>query len=436
MMVTMRKTVVGLVVAAMLLTTSALAVPYTPDDPKPARSGEAFPMAQQTGGSCAIAAAANTLAAAGWGPTGQNAQQRAESIYNTLFMHYYGIPPTDPGAGNVGAVASSGQAMTWYLWKHGCSGASAYYHITRYDYAVRMTNYTNPAVTPTLTGGATAVDYDTLRNELDRCQYVTTAWYWADHYDAMSGEWEFGGHCMSLVGGDPSDQANGRSGFSDSNENTQQNFDNQFIPDAGEAIGRWELDGFSYSAAGGDRERLNHAYTLCPGKPKWAIAQYDVAWDGVNLTNQSLIEGGDWRDIYDDPTWQLIGTDVAVLNLDNARSEQDIKQVFVELDFKQAVDPVTINLGSKVWADTTDAGVTVESRGGWHFYDGNSKALAKWVMEPQPEFEHVTFDYDFLLEHISTFNVATYCIPEPAAFGLLVVGLLTIRRRAERSSDT
>lgn len=365
-----------------------------------------IPDVDQVGDTCWLVGAANNLAGAGWG-SGATAQVRGDSIYGQLTNKF----GTTTKGGRVEA------AMTWWLQSYGCSGQSPYYNITFYDYE------SDKSSTPGIdadgfyefkhTGGAVSNDYRFLVNELNRCQFVSVDWYWSTN-----------GHCMALAAGDNSasvwrDGNSPRPPSGPGNDVTTNSFD-------GSDSDRWHINSGTTVST---NAFAMYGVTLCPGKPHWAVQQYDVRGilhHGTDI-NIDWIEEGEYAIRYDDPVWDA---DQRRIHIDNERFEDRRKELYLDLTFHGATDPAR-DLSEHFFVGSTNA--TIELSGQWHFYNGTSNALAKYLLNPQPEYEYIEIS-EKVLPLLKEINIATYCVPEPCTLSLLLMGVvLCVLARAWRN---
>jgi len=341
------------------------------------------PNLTQTGPTCGLVSAAGMLAGAGWGQ-GANAQERAQNIQKQLVGRY--------PAGEFPSVA-----MNWWLQTYSCTGQSPYYSVTEILYPL---------------AGATKVEYEHLLDELKRCQFVGVDWYWNDPKDGTRK-----GHAMALVAGNKCYDSN--SVWRDGNTAAADDVASNSYAGTDE---NWRVTFAGPHTVPSDAV-ARYAELLCPGKPSWAVQQYDVQW---NAATDKLTETGLKKDVYADPKWEgnklIIG---------NARDESITKQLFLELKFNEAQGP-SLDLGSLISVAAPDSSVAL--RGQWYWYDDNKSALAKFVLSPQPASETITFGDD-LKSKLASVNLATYCVPLPIAFVqgavvlLSVVAITLLRRR-------
>jgi len=347
--------------------------------------------------SCWQAAAANLLAAGGWGLQGNNAQANANAIYGHMTNHF--------GIANQGNVEL---AIGWWLYNYGYNSNAGQW------YRPSLTYNDQTVVSRQLV----SADYDHLLNELNRGQYVAVKW-----------SFQSGDHAMTLVGGDKSTTANnqsvwhdsdrdvGNGGMGDPNDDT---YANSFEP--------WGLPGYP-----GGPGSANGYVTLCPGvqKPDSAMKNYDAAYYRDQGPDGNVFKT--WRiagiNNYGNPIWmQDENEKYTILQVPNEQIPEMHKEVYLLIDFESQSytleNAPDITLEDENGIECTNRVITVDEDGG--------QILYHWTMDNQPPLETIIFpdeSYYNLSGDVLSFNVATECIPEPMTLSLLLIGVAGIVNR-------
>ncbi len=345
--------------------------------------------------SCWQAAAANLLAAGGWGLPGNTAQQNADLIYGHMTNHF--------GKANQGDVEL---AIGWWLYSYGynSSNPGGWYRPT-------LTYNDQTVVSHQLV----SADYDHLLNELNRGQYVAVKWSFSS-----------GDHAMTLVGGDKSTTANNKSVWHDSDRDVGNGGMGDPNDDAyANAFEPWTLIGYPANPG-----TASGYVTLCPGvqKPASAMNNYDAAYYRDQDQNGNVFKV--WRiagiNNYGNPTWQQDNNNKwTILQVPNEPIEEMHKEVYLLVDFKgqgyTSQNAPDIILRDENGTECTNRVITVDSDGG--------QILYHWTMDDQPPLEYITFpdeSYYNLSGDVLSFNVATECVPEPITLSLLLLGIAGI----------
>jgi hypothetical protein len=120
-----------------------------------------------------------------------------------------------------------------------------------------------------------------------------------------------------------------------------------------------------------------------------------------------------------------------VIDIDNRLEPLPYKEIWVQVTcFKDTVQPPIVSVpGATLLEDPTLTVVEdAPPFGEWVLQ------LTKWRIEPNPSHEQVILSADPLWgATIDEVVIDTICIPEPATFGLLVVGCLVAFRRRRRA---
>jgi hypothetical protein len=352
--------------------------------------------------SCWLASAANLLGGTGWGDTNQ--------IYNTLQGHFQNAP------------GWSSVAINWWIYNHGLNPGSP-------DYNPNPTNYLDVTIVRSPVGHLVAPEYDSLLNELSRCQYVNVS------FEIPGASI---GHEMTLVGGNFSPNVPAVSVWHDNQGDRMAGNDDDVFANKFVGAGQfWNIDYRNTPADPNDDFEANGATIFCPGKlkPASAIENFDVAWfkdmnvnDGT-LFNTMLV-AGEKNGVYTlpdgkvYPEWQ----DSIRLLVPNEVLPNMHKELWLMVDFIDrnhfAGDPllnVIVQDDAGIMYNPTD--IQIDADGG--------QALLHWVLPNQPAWESLIFpslDYNTLYD-ISTglggvvkdWNLATQCVPEPSTFVLLLL---------------
>ncbi len=348
--------------------------------------------------SCWLASAANILAAAGYG-SGGTAQQRAQIIYSQ-FTTAYGI---------VAGGAPDNAISYWLAW-HGKNPNSP-----DYNPALSYTDVTAEYRT------LTQVDYNFLKNELHRCQYVGV-------------QFDNPPHAVTLIGWD---DALGQSIWQDSDRNVGPNgdsYNNSFTT-------TWDIvdpaTGTTYLT------RANGYVTLCPGldKEPTFVANYDVAWApgptgpkareaGIKADSYGPVPG--WQQTWTDPNAPSVTFEPFRLNneaIPNMQKHVQLLVDFYERDANYINEDIRLRyfdqFGQEVIALPTSTAISAD----------NGQVLFTWNLDTQPDWEEILFpsylDYNLLEGRVASWNAATLCfVPEPATISLLILlaGVMLLQR--------
>lgn len=355
------------------------------------------PTAPQPDNSCWLASASNILAAAGYGGIG-SAQGRAQTIYTQLTMAY--------------GVASGGapdQAISYWLAWHGKNPASP-----DYNPALLYTDVT--AVYRTLT----MADYNFLKSELHRCQYVGVQFHNPAHAMTLVGWDDFTG--QSIWQDSDRTKGDGPGGIGDV-------YTNSFTT-------TWDLVDPNLQQT--YLAQANGYVTLCPGldKDPMLVANYDVAWAPSPIGPRAR-EAGVKAGLYGPvPGWQPTFIDPQDPNITyepfRLNNELDLlRQKHVELlvdyygrDENYAGEDIRLRyldqFGQEVIALPDSVALS----------DDNGQVLFTWILDIQPEWEEILFpsylEYGLLEGEVASWNVAVICVPEPMSLALLGVGGLAM----------
>jgi hypothetical protein len=403
-----------------VLSTDGTAVPDV-DKPNPADQ------------SCWLAAAANVLAAAGWGPAGLNAQARAMSIYNNDLMTHFG---------NGAWLGWSSVAINWWLLNHGYNPNS-----TQYNHDLQYNNVT--IITPAPGApGFTMAQYDQILGELTNSQYVNVA------FDPPSP-----GHEMTLVGGNYWNNSNFPNNpvslWTDNNGDAIVGQNTEISPNLQAPIsGEWRVNHRNIQPF----YRPNIATILCPGlqKDDVMIKNYDVAYfkDMVAdehgnpiLVNATRIAGANAQN-YTGPNgmpdieWGGSTEQPEVIIPNLPMPDPWYKEIELLVDYVDrnvlVANPNLANIVVKV-------GAIIYNPDWVKWTADQGQALFHWTLDDQPGWETIVFpdaSYQTLYD-ISTglggpvkdWNLATLCVPEPStcltlAFAIaMFIGYARFRRR-------
>jgi len=384
-----------------------------PDVDKPDRDG--IPGWPDPGDmSCWQACAANLLGGAGYG-TAATKQANATLIYNEMVNHF--------GFANAGNI---GMAVNWWLYNHGLNPADPNYGTS---------DYTDVTV---MNGELDSLAYDSLLDELKRCQYVAVSWEFIDY------ESNGFNHCLTLVGGTRSVAGNSVSVWHDSDTDNGGSagptgdddvYNNTFGPPTGGQS--WHIN---YP---GTMQSYSQGYTmLCPGlkKPESAVLNYDAAyyWDRPDGNSTARV----WRVIGDNAAWgepQWDDANDRILYVPNEPVENMHKEIFLLVDYEGQGYDESSAPDIQVRVDNPDN----PGQEDWLYFDPNElevsadggQILYTWVLDHQPAFEEIIFpssDYQYLTGDVKDFNLATECIPEPTTLALLATGVALLRRKRRR----
>jgi hypothetical protein len=400
--------------------------------------------------SCWQATAANLLAGAGWGKAGNTPQQNANAIYGHMTTHF-GLAPT--GSAHI--------AANWWLMMVGKNPDAAtnpdigYYNPTHsYSDVTYQGGYIDSGV------------YDSLLDELNRCQYVGVAW------QKPGAEV---GHSMTLVGGNKAGNPNVNPGgdtsiWHDSNRDigngpdgvNDDQLQNWWVNGgvAGPAPGQWWLDYNNNGvydppeATDPDWEAQNWT-TLCEGehKPQDAVENYDIAY--FKDLNPNWQEQGEpkWINVMDvrganDGVYgapQLDDQEYTLLVENEEMPDPWYKEVWLLVDYldreNEYIDPTT---GNPYAAKDILLEVPIEG-GGTATLDPSDvtwnadlgQLLYYWRLDDQPSWETIVFpdaNYVSLTGDVKDWNVATLCTPEPATLALVTLGAAAALLRRRRKS--
>ena len=354
--------------------------------------------------SCWLASASNILAAAGYGMGGNTnpAQLRAQGIYNQLTAAY-----------GVMSGGAPDQAISYWLAWHGKNPNSPDYQPTL-AYTDVTARYTT----------LTQADYNFLKNELYRCQYVGV------QFDSPP-------HAVTFVGWDDN---LGRSTWTDSDRtigmNGYDSYTNSFVPN-------WNLNdiatGLTYLST------ANGYVTFCPGlnKDPALVANYDVAW-APSPTGPKAREAGVKVGVFDPvPGWQLQAPWVDPANpnvildrflIDNEFDPERQKHIQLLVDYHDR-DANYLNEDVRLrYFD--EFGMEVIALPTKELSVDNGQVLFSWELDIQPAWEEILFpsyvNYGLLEGTVASWDVAVICVPEPGTLAMLVVvglGLLFYARR-------
>lgn len=392
-----------------------------PDADKPGVANGQLPPGNDM--SCWQAAAANLLAASGWGNTqvNQTPQQNANAIYGHLTQHF-----------SVLNCGSCELAVNWWLYNYGYNPNAPdtnYYDPQGTYNDVTVIHYGGAGIPPGAGMGQNNAygSYDWLLDELFRCQYVAVKWEIP----------QVGYHCITLVGGDYclNGQFRGQSVWHDSDRDwvgpqpvAPWGDDNAYNNAANQG-GGWMLP--AYPTAKADK-----AVLLCPGlqKPQAAIENFDYArFRDQDLAGNPFVTdrtsgANAGEDGYGDVEWEQ-DTETLIWNLrvPNEEIEDWEKRVYLLIDYTDRdnnADPgITLKLPDETLVTPTKA----------EYSPDNGQILLTWELDFQPSHEWIIFpsnDYHNLTGDVKDWDVATICVPEPATLMLLAIGgLLAIRRR-------
>jgi hypothetical protein len=355
---------------------------------------------------CWLAVAANMLGAAGWGKDTQTAQQNADDIYGHLTAHF--------GTANPGYEE---RAINWWLLNYGYNPDAP----DKNYYAPTKTYNDVTHVDRTLFN----IDYDFLLDELNRCQYVGVSF--------MKPGCEVG-HAMTLVGGNYSllHQPPGNPQVAVWHDSDDGFSGDSVLPNRWAGGGTWYVD-YQNNGLPEDDYLAENYTTLCPGlqKPQAAIENYDYAYfrDMDKVTGLWFLSGreaGAMKDVFTDPYWTA---DCMRLVIDNEVVQDYKKDVYLLVDYldrDNTVDP-GILLDTPTEQGLMPTEVTCSPDFG--------QILFHWALDYQPDWEEIVFPnvyYHDLSMDVKDFNVSTICVPEPAAWLMLLLAgicVLAFRRR-------
>ncbi|MFW6133210.1 MAG: PEP-CTERM sorting domain-containing protein [Planctomycetota bacterium] len=351
--------------------------------------------------SCWQASAANILAAAGYG-TGATAQQKANSIYSQMTAAW----------GTAGGGAPD-QAITWWLANYGKNPSSSEYAPDNFYTDVTAEYRT-----------LTQQDYDFLRGELERCQYVGV------QFDSPA-------HAVTMVGWDHTPTPT-QSIWHDSDVNTTSPGDDAYENDF--SSNQWSLD---FLGTGGQNylTQANGYTTFCPGldKPTEAMQNYDVAWH-PGPGGPAYREGGDkagfyappdgWQESYTDPNGDMFHP----FRINNEFDPDLKKEIYLLVDYYKR-DPNYADEDIRLrYTDDQGQEVILAPTAAPQLSADDGQVLFTWELDYQPDAEEILFpshtDYGMLEGEVAWWDVATICVPEPASLGVVgLVGAVLLRRR-------
>lgn len=357
--------------------------------------------------SCWLASAANLLGGTGWGNTNQ--------IYNTLKGHFDNAP------------GWSSVAINWWIYTQGLNPGSP-------DFNPNPANYLDVTIIAPV-GGLTAANYDSLlNNELSRCQFVNVGF-------EIPGASV--GHEMTLVGGNWSNTLPPPGGSPVSVWHDNQG---DLTPPAGDddehnnvfvaAPQFWRVDYLGTPLNPNDDYEAQTATVFCPGKlkPASAIQNYDVAWfKDMNVENNTLfntmLTAGTKNGVYKLPNGSTLPEwlDETKLQVPNELLPNMHKELWLMVDF---IDRGHIAGDALLNVSVQDDAGLVFSPTDVELSADGGQAVLHWVLPNQPAWETLIFpdpSYNTLY-NISTglggvvkdWNLATNCVPEPAAIVLLI----------------
>ena len=350
-----------------------------------------------TDASCWQAAASNLLAAGGWGKgsLNQTAQKRAEYIYAQM-NGLWGIN----ACGNV-ANAMNTWLQTWGQNPNCITG----------DYDPNNL-YTNVTVTQwTLK----CPDYQTLLDDLKLASPKYPAVLLRVNDDTN--------HWLTLIGGDycdGDDETTEQSLWHDSDRD-QGGVDNNPYDNLFPLDGTWDLPTYVLH----DADEYDR---LCKVPPDLKLTPMKVEnyhygrWGdpadpyGAPLT----AENGQQADNYDDPVFE---TDLVLL-IDNELDMSRPKEIELLIDYAGSAD-MSVEDDIYLLVEGVPFWPTITSTA-----DDNGMILFEWVLPYQPAEERIVFPNDkykyMILDEsagrdVVSFQLATYCVPEPATLSLLLI---------------
>lgn len=354
--------------------------------------------------SCWQAAAANLLGGAGYGiGAGVNAtaQQRADYIYQQL--------RNDLGFINLG---SPERAINYWLYTYGKNPDSNDY-LPLHEYTDVTIKY-DP-------NGLTSLDYDFLLDELARCQYVAVSW-------------DQPNHCMTLAGGNKSSVPGNQSIWHDSDQDKGNGpnppdddvYTNLFNP-------IWNMD--DPQTIGLDFQIAQKYVTFCPGlnKNRLAVENYDLAYflsdsDQNGSWSPVFREAGVKAQTYTDPTW--IDPVAPILRVGNEQLPDRVKRIELLVDYTDRLAGRELLENVQLLDDQGKIWMPIEVTSS----ADQGQLLFVWLLDHQPLFEEIIFPdnrYRLLDGNVKDWNLATICIPEPAAgfMVLIMIGSMLLSKR-------
>ena len=398
-----------------------------PDVDKPALGGD------PNDNSCWQAAAANILAAAGWGTDPLNlgtTQAKAENIYAQMNQAF--------GTANMGCAD---KAVNYWLYMFALNPNAAVP-----DYQPNASTYTD--VTTRLKIPLVAADYNLLLTQLSNNEYVVVG------FDTPP-------HCMTLTGGNrenaappgtnttqsiwhdsDTDVGNGPDGIND------DVYFNDFIHVNDTPA--WDL---AVNIGGPWHERIGQRYVvIAPGlsKPTYAMENYDVAYFWQMFNNEGTDTDGDGE--LDELAFRLAGTQAGVLGspqwgaapnqniltVQNQEASDKRKEIWLLIDYTDATWDNPALIGGRTEDDiyiVDDEGKEYRNPVVTHQVN-EGQLLYYWLLDDQPLWEQIVFPddkYRLLTGDVKDWDLAMYCseipVPEPAGLVLIGMALLALRKR-------
>lgn len=355
-------------------------------------------------GTCWLAVAANTLGAAGYG-AGPDSWTRAQNIYTNQLIP--GLAPTLGGG-------DPAEAITWWLNTYGKNPDSIEYQPN------------NPYTDLTaFYGSVTQSQVNFLYGELERCQYVGV-------------NFQNKQHAMTLVGFDTNQ---GTSTWHDSDVSFgtvpanpgDDHYANHYTG-TNNSLSLYDTSQSQYYV-----QSANGYQMLCPGlnKPEDAVRNYDVSYFKANLTAGFLESGAKAID-FTDPVWDSNGyvdpddqQTYPMVRIGNQFDPVLKKEIYLLVDYYDR-NAGYLNETIRLRYQDEFGMLVIESPTSVELSDDNGQALFTWKLDNQPDWEEIIFpsyDYVTLEGIVSSWDVATICVPEPAAMSLLVLGGIALLRR-------